>query len=153
MKLKKLQVDKLEKEWDKYLYILGMINSHLDLSNDEVSYVESFSLIEGEDIDNGWVIFEDKLSGFQTKAKKGTFKYLRLQWIENKRNIEEIKRRELNIVKLRNTAEVQGGLEDAVVTGELAWCPNCGSVMSAITDENGVTYKCYICGFFKHEGG
>jgi hypothetical protein len=153
MELTKLQIGKLEKEWSKYLYILGMIDSPIGLSNDEVSHLENFSLTEGESVDRGWVIWEDKHSGFQTKAKKGTYKYLRLQWIENKRNIDEAERREQNTLKLRNSAEVQGNLENEIITGELAWCPICGSVMSALTDENGVIYKCYVCGFLKHESG
>ena len=69
MKLTKVQINKLEKEWSKYLYILGLINSPFDLSNDEIRHVENFSLTEGESINKGWVIWENKLSDFQVKAK------------------------------------------------------------------------------------
>ena len=121
------------------------------LSEDERRELNDFYLIEQQDLGSGWTEWSNECYDNEEKVRKGTERYNYLVWLTGKAQEILDAESEANITKLRAAAAEQGDLDGPSIRGELEWCPVCESAMSAVSDENGIDYICYVCGYSEHE--
>ena len=140
-----------KQKWNRILKLRKMAEAECGLSEDESLELNDFYLIEQEDLGKGWTEWAEENYDYEERVRKDTERYNYLVWLTGKAQEVISNESTNNITKLRAAAAEQGDLDVPSITGELEWCPVCGSAMSAITDENGVDYHCYVCGYIEHE--